>query len=175
MTDTIFYAVAAVTLGSALYVAISGNIVRSAFMLLVTLSGVAAIFALLGADLIAGLQILIYAGGVLILILFAILLTEGISIDPSRSNPLRREWLALLVPLFLTAFWIVLLINTPLPEIPSEVKPLTDLTGEQLLTQFVLPFELISFLLLAGVIGSVYIMKRSEMEGAKEPNGSGGA
>ena len=74
-----FYLVALITVVSAFGVAFSPNIVYSAFSLVGTFGGVAGIYIFLGADFVAGVQVLIYVGGILVLILFAIMLTHRIS------------------------------------------------------------------------------------------------
>ncbi len=77
--DFIFYLFAAVTLVSGLMVISSGNIVRSAFYLLATLFGVSGLYVLLGADFVAVTQIMVYIGGILILLLFGVMLTSDIT------------------------------------------------------------------------------------------------
>src|SRR5713101_8960435 len=81
----IFYLIAALTIGSAMMVAFSRNIVYSAFSLLGTLMGVAGLYALLAADFVAVIQILVYVGGILVLIMFAVMLTHRID-DVAVSN-----------------------------------------------------------------------------------------
>src|SRR5919108_592997 len=81
----IFYLLAALTIGSALIVAFSRNIVYSAFSLLGTFMGVAGLYAMLAADFIAVVQILVYVGGILVLIIFAVMLTHRID-DVAVSN-----------------------------------------------------------------------------------------
>src|SRR5262245_9429727 len=85
MGALVFYLVAALTIGSALVVAFSRNIVYSAFSLLGTFMGVAGLYALLAADFVAVIQILVYVGGILVLIIFAVMLTHRID-DVAVSN-----------------------------------------------------------------------------------------
>ena len=85
ITAAVFYLLALVTVGSALGVALSRSIVYSAFALMGTLLGVAAIFVLLGADFLGVVQLLVYVGGILVLTLFAVMLTHRIS-DVNVSN-----------------------------------------------------------------------------------------
>jgi NADH:ubiquinone oxidoreductase subunit 6 (subunit J) len=85
LLNVVFYAVAAAAVGGGIAVALSRNIVRSAFALLTVLFGVAAIYALARADFIVAAQILIYVGGILVLIIFAIMLTHKIT-DVKISN-----------------------------------------------------------------------------------------
>ena len=85
ITTAVFYLLAAVTVGSALGVALSNSIVYSAFALMGALLGVAALFVLLGADFLGVVQLLVYVGGILVLTLFAVMLTHRIS-DVNVSN-----------------------------------------------------------------------------------------
>src|SRR6266478_5649204 len=85
LTVAVFYLLAAITVGSALGVALSHSIVYSAFALMGTLLGVAAMFVLLGADFLGVVQLLVYVGGILVLTLFAVMLTHRIS-DVNVSN-----------------------------------------------------------------------------------------
>ena len=85
ITVAVFYLLAAVTLGSGLGVALSRSIIYSAFALMGTLLGVAALFVLLGADFLGVVQLLVYVGGILVLTLFAVMLTHRIS-DVNVSN-----------------------------------------------------------------------------------------
>jgi len=92
----LFYACALTAVGASVGVAMSRNIVRSAFSLLASLLGVAGLYALAGADFLAGIQLLIYVGGILVLILFAVMLTHRIA-DVKLSNASAPGFLAVLV------------------------------------------------------------------------------
>jgi len=160
VSDLFFYLLTAIVLAGALFVAFSGNIIHSAFALLVSLSFMAGYYVLLGADLLANLQILIYVGGILVLILFALMLTREVAQNPARSNPATKGVLALLIPLFFGGFWITVNYSTPFVGIPvAETKPITADTGALLLGDYLLPFELISFLLLAVLVGAAIAMR----------------
>jgi len=152
----IFAAFAAVTIESAALIAFSKNLVYSAFALLGAFSGVAGLFVLAGADFLAVIQILVYVGGILVLYLFAVLMTAGIS-DIKISNPAIAVkigipafvlLLALLARLIYGTQWFA---GTP----PATLGPTTAAIGEALLTEYLLPFELISILLLGTLVGAV--------------------
>ena len=89
VSTAVFYLIAAMTIGSALVVAVSRNIIYSAFSLLGTFMGVAGIYVFLGADFVAAVQVLIYVGGILVLILFAVMLTHRITDVEKRYQALR--------------------------------------------------------------------------------------
>ena len=84
VTTAVFYLLAAVTLGSACGVAFGTNILYSAFALMGTFLGVAAIFVLLGADFLGVIQLFVYVGGILVLTLFAVMLTHRIDVQVSN-------------------------------------------------------------------------------------------
>ena len=111
LSTAVFYLVAIITVGSALMVAFSRNIIYSAFSLLGTFAGVAGLYVFLGADFVAAVQLLIYVGGILILILFAVMLThritdveiiraEGLAVSPEqRTEGMAAAHLTIATPL----------------------------------------------------------------------------
>jgi len=152
-----FWLLALLTLAGAAGVALSGNIVRSAFSLFAALFGVAGIYALLQADLMAVVQVLIYVGGISVLVLFAVMLTSGLQKE-GASNPTHRPVGGLLVLLAVLAPVLWLAFQAPWGgEAPAEstVAPI----GEALLGRFVLPFEVASVLLLAALVGAVNLAR----------------
>lgn len=158
MKEAIFLITALITVGSALYVAFSRNLIYSAFALLLTLSGVAGLYVFVGADFLAGIQLLLYVGGVLVITIFAIMLSA--EIDSSyRTNPARSPWIAATLLLLFLAAALYAIWNIPWPENPLPVEPTTNPTGEALLTTYILPFELISLLLLVGLIGAIGVLR----------------
>lgn len=156
----IFYAFALLTVGSAAVVAFSSDIVYSAFALMGTLFGVAAIYVFLAADFVAAAQVLIYIGGILVLILFAVMLTHRIAtVDVSNRSVGRLPALAVVggvagvmgYAVHHTAWPVV----ASLPDAPS-----TYAIGNGFLGPYVLPFELASFVLLAVLIGAIVISRK---------------
>ncbi len=164
--DITFYAFALVTIVSAIGVVFSRSIVYAAFSLLFAFFGVAALYVLLAADFIAITQILLYVGGILVLIIFGIMLT-------SRANSVEmKKGLLSIAPSVVLAGVIAgtligVLTTTKWPSAgtaPAEetAKPI----GALLMTKFVLPFELASVLLLVALVGAVIIARREK--GRKE-------
>lgn len=159
----VFYLLAAVTVGSAAGVAFSNNIVYSAFSLMGTLLGAAGLFILLAADFVAVIQVLIYVGGILVLMLFAVMLTHRIGDMRISNRALGR------VPSFLAlgvigAVMARAVVTTAWHDAgPRPADPTTYGIGEAFLTQFILPFELASMVLLAALIGSV-VLSRKELK-----------
>jgi NAD(P)H-quinone oxidoreductase subunit 6 len=163
ISTAVFYLIAIITVGSAAVVAFSRNIIYSAFSLLGTFAGVAGLYVFLGADFVAGVQVLIYVGGILVLILFAVMLTHRIT-DVEITNRAAGRIPGLLI----VAVFLVLLIQT-IRETPwvrvKEVayQPTTAKIGDLFLENYLLPFELASLVLLAAMIGAV-VLSRKEIK-----------
>ena len=160
----IFYLVAAITVVSAAVVVFSSNIVYSAFSLVGTFGGVAGIYVLLGADFVAAVQILIYVGGIVVIILFAIMLTHRIA-DVQVTNRSVGKIPALIV----TGLVITLLVSTILESSWNKADqvahdPTTAQIGELFLTDYLLPFELASIVLLVALIGAVTLSRKEIKE-----------
>jgi NADH-quinone oxidoreductase subunit J len=163
--DMVFYSIAALTVGSAILVAILPNIVYSAIALLFSFAGVAGLYVFLSADFLAATQVLVYVGGILILILFAVFLSHRIS-DVKLSNPARFHWQAAFICLSLFGVLSYTAVSTAFPFKPVTVyQPSTAEIGELLMTRYLLPFEVASVLLLAALIGAALL---SRPEGRKE-------
>ncbi|MHB8906819.1 MAG: NADH-quinone oxidoreductase subunit J family protein [Melioribacteraceae bacterium] len=160
--DIIFYIFAAITILSALFVVTTRNIVHSAFYLLFTFFGVAGIYVLLGADFIAIAQIMVYVGGILILILFGVMLTNKITSVEIRTGTVQMLPAAIGVAIFMGAVISVMMMTNWKSE-PGMI-PLTttkDL-GHLLINSYVLIFELLGILLLIALIGAASIARREK-------------
>lgn len=165
----VFYALAAVALAGAGWVAFSRNIVHSAFALLGTFIGVAGLYAFLSADLLAVIQLLVYVGGILIVILFAVMLTARI--DEARvSNPTVGRFPGMIILAGVSVLLTVIGVQVFGGRVQlSPERPTTAPIGDALLGPFVLPFEVISILLLAALLGSVTLAS-GKMSARRSPN-----
>ncbi len=151
----VFTAFAAVVIVSSAMIAFSKNLVYSAFSLLGAFCGIAGLFVLLGADFLATIQVLVYVGGIMVLYLFAVLMTFGIS-DIKLSNPAVAVKIAIPACLILLALLAKLIYGTRWFTGPApDLVPTTAAIGEALLTEYLLPFELISVLLLGTLVGAI--------------------
>jgi NAD(P)H-quinone oxidoreductase subunit 6 len=165
LVDLIFYAFATMTIGGAAGCAFSRNIIYSAWSLLFAFMGVAGLYVFLGADFPAVAQVLIYVGGILVLILFAIMLTKQIGEDPKLTN----AHLALPVGAALAVVTVGMLaymaVMAPwkLTPVPS-YQPVSAALGTAFLTDFLLPFEVASVVLLAALVGAVIIARKEIKE-----------
>ncbi|MCG8407306.1 MAG: NADH-quinone oxidoreductase subunit J [Phycisphaerales bacterium] len=161
MDDLAFYIFAAVSLLSAIGIVASSNIVRSAVCLLGTLGGVACLYFVLDANLLAVIQLIVYAGGTLVLMVFGIMLTSKspwVGFRATRGQVAGAVLVAILMAvgistLVLTAEWSQSA-NAPLKTSPSVAE-----VGEMLLTDYLVPFEVASVLLLVVMIGAAYLAR----------------
>ena len=160
VSTAIFYFIALITVVSAGMVAFSRNIIYSAFSLLGTFMGVAGIYIFLGADFVAAAQVLIYVGGILVLILFAVMLTHRIT-DVAITNRAAGRIPALLI-LGVLVFLLIQTIKETTWVTAKELvyAPTTATIGDQFLEQYLLPFELASVILLAAMIGAVALSRK---------------
>jgi NADH-quinone oxidoreductase subunit J len=158
-----FWIITIVVLVSAFFAALSRSIVQAAFALFFCLLGIAGYYVLLGSAFLAVTQIIIYVGGILVLLMFGILLT---------NRPLQRDlpyslWLYALV--FLSGLLLLAAIETVIMMAPwtqaatisapaSDVRPI----GRMLLTKYLLPFELAGITLLLCLVGAAYLVRRRE-------------
>lgn len=157
--DLIFYLLAVMTVGSAILVAILPNIIYSAVALLFTFGGVAGLYVLTSADFLAATQILIYVGGILVLIMFAVFLSSRIS-SVKLSNPVRFQLPAAAVCLGLFGILSYTAVSTPFPvKSGLSYQATTAEIGELLMTRYLLPFEVASVLLLAALIGAALLSR----------------
>lgn len=160
--DLLFFPLALVTLAGAATVAFSRNILRSAVGLLAALLGVSSLYIFLSADFVAVTQVLVYIGGVLVLVLFAVMLTSRIT-EVQVSN--RSVGLLGGILLFLAMAPVVTAVAFLTPwatRAPPPLAPTTEAIGNAFLTRWLLPFEVVSLLLLATLIGAV-VMARKEI------------
>jgi len=155
----LFYIFALMSAVSAIGVVISRNIVRTAVFLLFTLLGVGGLYFLLSAEFLAAVQLVVYAGGTLILIIFGVMLTSKSPF--SRFEPKAAEVVIALSLGAILMFALVMgIVRTRFNSQPFEPDRYpVELLGQTLLGDYLIPFELASVLLLAVMIGAAYLAK----------------
>lgn len=137
------------------------NIIHSAVAMMVCFGSLAGMYALLGAPIVAAAQVLIYLGAISVLILFAIMLTQAG--DANLPSPFHRQvWAAALVSLVVVGLigWAVT--ATDWGNATVVVVIVIDALAKSLFTDYALPFEILSMLLLAAIIGAIYLARRPE-------------
>ena len=162
MADITFWFISGLTVVSAFLVVLSKSLLYSAYSLLVTFLGVTALYVFLWADFLAVVQVVVYVGGILVLIIFGIMLTNKISSVNISHTSVQKRLGAIVVIGFLGALCFVM-INTPWIELPnSEPTDTTRSIGRLLMIDYLLPFEAASFLLLGALIGATTLSRKDD-------------
>jgi NADH:ubiquinone oxidoreductase subunit 6 (subunit J) len=160
ISDLLFLIVAFVVVGSAAAVVLSRSLIYSAFSLLFTFFGVAILYVFLGADFLAATQVLIYVGGILVLLLFGVMLTHRL-----YNLNLKTETFQI-VPGILISFAVFVSLALVATQTRwhwvenKELVPTTSQIGTAFLTEYLLPFEIASILLLVALIGAAMLVRR---------------
>ncbi len=166
-----FYLFAGSAIAFALLTVLKKNPVASAFSLILVFFSFAGIYALLGAHLVAAMQVLVYAGAIMVLFIFVIMLlnADTPSFDMGRSHRLLRWGSAVLgLALFATFVWVFknsAALGTKGAFTPVAIEAAggnTQVLSELMFSEYILPFELTSVLLLAAIVGAVAIAKRGK-------------
>ncbi len=160
ISQIIFYSIAAMVVFSAAVVVFARSIIYSAFGLLFTFLGVAGLYVFLDADFLAATQMVIYVGGILILLLFGVMLTQKLYNLNLKSETYQ----------FLPALLVVLAVFITLVTVMMRTNwysggqrpatPTTAAIGELFMMDYILPFEVASILLLVALIGAAMIVRR---------------
>ncbi|MDX2128393.1 MAG: NADH-quinone oxidoreductase subunit J [Chloroherpetonaceae bacterium] len=169
--QAIFYLFFAIIVISASLVVFSRNIIYSAFSLLFTLFGVAAMYVFLSADFIAVTQVVVYVGGILVLLLFGVMLTNKITQDQLKTDvfnfvPGLIVMFSVLGVILYTFFFRVKWVESSTLLSGTVVEPL----GYQFMTNYILPFEIVSIVLLVALLGAAYIARASHKELPEKAN-----
>ena len=161
MADYVFWFIAIFTIISAITVVVNNQLLYSAIALLFTLFGVAGMYIFLWADFIAGVQLLVYIGGINVLIIFGIMLTNRISsVRLSQTNV--QQGIGGVISLWTFIMLTVVITKTQWYQSPG-IEPSSTVyeLGTLLMTKYLLPFEAASILLLGALVGAA-ILSRQE-------------
>jgi NADH:ubiquinone oxidoreductase subunit 6 (subunit J) len=157
-----FWVVAVVLVGAALAVVLGKNLFHSVLWLALALTATAGVFLMLDAEFIAGVQILLYAGGVVTVVVFAIVVTErlvGTQLSHTSRNLVGGAMVASAFG-FAVIQWLT---RTPLPVGRAPMSgDVTRAIGRSVLTQYVLPFELVGVILLVALLAASYFARPEE-------------
>ena len=159
-----------------------------AFWLLASLAAFAIFYLLLGADFLGFAQVLIYIGGILILFLFGVMLTQRVDVPLKAANSWRVLIPGVIIGVLTTGLLVFLAGGNSWSQKPAEsitrigsnagelaAKPTAFALGESFMSTYILPFEVVSVLLLIAMIGATYIARgKSEGDSAGDPDGEGG-
>lgn len=161
VSGVLFYVLAIGVVGGGLAVVTLRNIIHSAIAMMVCFGSLAGMYLLLGAGIVAAAQVLIYLGAISVLILFAIMLTQAG--DANLSAPYHRQvWFALVVAVATIGLigWVI--ISTDWGAGLQAAAVVLDELARLLFTDYALPLEILSLLLLAAIIGAIYMARRPE-------------
>jgi len=156
-----FGIIAAVMVASALRVVTTRDIVHAALYLVIVLAGVAALFLLVGAEFTGITQVLIYIGAVIVLFLFGIMLTRS-DFDQDGETDHKRKLPAILTALLLLAVMIGALVDRFGDDRLDLTPQTTAQVSDELFSQYIVPFEAVSVLLLAALIGAIVVARREQ-------------
>ena len=157
-----FWGLSIVLVGSALAVVLSRNLFHAVLWLALALTGTAGVFLLLDAEFLAAVQLLLYAGGIITIVVFAIVVTERLVGERLTQTNMRIPGGAI-VAVALLAFIVTVIRKRPLEMVRPELTgDLTQTIGQAVLTRYVLPFELLAVLMLAGLLGAIYFARPEE-------------
>jgi NADH-quinone oxidoreductase subunit J len=176
LVQVLFYVMSFIVVASALFVASTKNLVRSIFMFFVTLFGLAGLYVLALADFVAVTQIVIYVGGILVLILFAFMLSGKETLNALQQENSKFISLSKLPAILLAALFFIVMVNvigkidagnlswikqsiTANTEIRPNDAMITNI-GLNLMTGYLLPFEAISILLMMALIGAAHLARK---------------
>jgi len=165
--QVMFVLISLITLVGAAYTVLVRNLFHAALSLIVTLAGVAAMYALMEASFLAAAQILIYIGAIAILIIFAVMVTRGVMGKFPRVND---QWMyAILVALLLLGVLLLTIYRFSWPQGAPGAVPTDSIAqlGKALVDPdlYALPFEVASVLLVAALIGSIYVAREGKQVG----------
>jgi NADH:ubiquinone oxidoreductase subunit 6 (subunit J) len=176
LVQVLFYLMGFIVIASALFVAATKNLVRSIFMFFVTLFGLAGLYVLALADFVAITQIVIYVGGILVLILFAFMLSGKETLNIIAQQ--RKQFISVsnLPALLLAGLFLVVLVNmifkadaNNLPWIKASIAAgneipfnanMTENIGINLMIRYLIPFEAVSILLMVALIGAAHLSRK---------------
>jgi NADH:ubiquinone oxidoreductase subunit 6 (subunit J) len=176
----LFYLMSFIVLASAIFVASTKNLVRSVFIFFITLFALAGLYVLALADFVAITQIVIYVGGILVLILFAFMLSGKETLNTLQQQNSRFISVRKLPALILAALFFIVMLNVVLKadadnlswikeaiSTKTVITPnalVTDNIGINLMTRYLLPFEAISILLMIALVGAAHLSRKEGTE-----------
>jgi NADH-quinone oxidoreductase subunit J len=161
LQEAIFVVLALIGIGAALRLVTAKNVVHAALYLVVTLGTVAAVFLLLAAEFVAWVQILIYVGAIVVLLLFSLMLTRAPIGREALDN--QQRGMAAVVGVIVLA-GLAFIVQDAFGDLPAVTlqRAETAPMGVELFSTFVLPFEVVSYLLLAALVGAIVLARRDE-------------
>lgn len=165
-TVVAFWALAVMTVGSALGVAVTRNLIHAVVFLVVSFLGVAGLYITLSADFVGVVQILIYSGAISILVIFAIVLTPQAGRNNSETS--------MLIPAGLVSACVAVMLGYAAIETDWNIsdregfEETASVIGEALLDKYILPFEIAAALMLVAMLGAIILVRPEGTKGESE-------
>jgi NADH-quinone oxidoreductase subunit J len=161
--DVLFVVLAGILLGSALLVVTLRDIIRCGIAMVVAFGALAGIYVMLGAPLVAAAQVLVYIGAIAVLILFAVMLTQA------KNAPVRLVFQTQAIPAAIAAVVLAVVVGlsvtaTDWGEVGKRITTGTQALARLLFSEYALPLEIVSVLLLAAVVGGVFLARREDRD-----------
>ncbi len=161
VAQNIFFSImAAVMIGSALKVVTTRNVVHAALWLILVLAGAAGQFLLLGAEFVGVTQVLVYIGAIIVLFLFGIMLTKASMGDDEDVNLANRPMAAAVGTLLLAIMAYATIDFWRDAELPEDTRTSAEVVSDSIFSDFIVPFEATSVLLLAALIGAIVVARK---------------
>jgi NADH:ubiquinone oxidoreductase subunit 6 (subunit J) len=161
ISSVLFFLLAVGVVGAGIAVVTLRNIIHSAVAMMVCFGSLAGMYALLGAPIVAAAQVLIYLGAISVLILFAIMLTQAG--DANLPAPFHRQLpIAAVIALAIIGMVGWAIVRTDWGVAAAPVAAAVDAIADALFTDYALPFEIISLLILVAIIGAIFLARRPE-------------
>ena len=162
--EVLFWIFSGLIIGTSLIVLMTRNVLYAAIALMAALLGVAVIFVLAQADFLAVTQIMIYVGGIVTLMIFGVMLSKSVDIDNSQKFNIKTIASGLFVTLLISGVLLSLLNdiqwNSKNSTTVEDVKSTTENLGLELLTSYIVPFEVIAILLLVALVGAAFVASK---------------
>ncbi len=159
--DVLFLVLAATVLGGALLVVTLRDIIKCGLAMMVSFAGLAGIYVVLRAPIVAATQVLVYIGAISVLVLFAIMLTQT-KAAPTRLVFQTQAWAGAIAAIVIAIIIALVVTGTDWKAVASRLGTATSDVATVLFGQYVLPFEIVSVLLLAAVIGGIFLARRED-------------
>jgi NADH-quinone oxidoreductase subunit J len=166
--DALLASLATLMLAAALAVVTMRDIIRCGLAMIVCFLALAGIYVVLGAPMVAAAQVIVYIGAISVLILFAIMLTQD-KVAPARLVFQTQAGPAAVAAIVLAVLVALAALGTDWTTVGSRVHVATSALATALFDRFVLPFEVVGVLLLAAVVGGVFLAKREDRQPTAEP------
>jgi NADH:ubiquinone oxidoreductase subunit 6 (subunit J) len=162
-TDVLLAALIGVLLGSAILVVTLRDIIRAGLAMMLSFAALAGIYVVLGAPLVAGAEVLVYIGAISVLILFAVMLTQA------KAAPVRLVFQTQAVPAAIAAIVLAVIValavtSTDWGAAAAVAETLTYDLATLLFKEYILPFEVVSVLLLMAVVGGIFLARREDRD-----------